>query len=177
MLDTLALTALLTQCVPAPSMKALTDIVRSASGAEPLVISTMQNGRPISVLAMSKDEAIALAMEARLAGHSVKVGLTGLDSRVLDRLGATLADAFDPCTNLRLTARLLADDPSALRSPMTARGVSHQPLHPKLREPAVSADLSSPEPPDEVNASPQVRAWDVYRRVPMNTTLIYAAPK
>lgn len=128
MLDALALTALIGQCAPGQAAAPLVAIVREASGFEPLVLSTIQSGRPLSVQALSKDEAVALAMEMRVAGQRTRLGLAGLDSRAVERLGLPVGDVFEPCTNLRVAARLLKDDPGALQPLGRKSGVPSPPL-------------------------------------------------
>jgi len=136
MLDALALAALIGECAPGQAAAPLVAIVREASGFEPLVLSTMQNGRPLSVQAFSKDEAVALAMEMRVA--------------------------FEPCTNLRVAARLLKEDPGALR-PLGRNGAPSPPPAPASAHVAPpTAPGSAPPDPEPIRDQPPVtRAWDV----------------
>lgn len=128
MLDALALAALIGQCAPGQSAAPLVAIVREASGFEPLVLSTIQSGRLLSVQALSKDEAVALAMEMRVAGQRTRLGLAGLDSRAVERLGLSVGDIFEPCTNLRVAARLLKEDPRAFQPLGRKNGVPSLPV-------------------------------------------------
>ena len=105
MLDALALTALIGQCAPGQAAAPLVAIVREASGFEPLVLSTIQSGRPLSVQAFSKNEAVAFAMEMRVAGQRTRLGLAGLDSRVVERLGLPLGDILGQKAPPRKNAR------------------------------------------------------------------------
>jgi type IV secretion system protein VirB1 len=162
MLDALALAALIGECAPGQAAAPLVAIVREASGFEPLVLSTMQNGRPLSVQAFSKDEAVALAMEMRVAGQRARLGLAGLDSRAVERLGLSVGDVFEPCTNLRVAARLLKEDPGALR-PLGRNGAPSPPPAPASAHVAPpTAPGSAPPDPEPIRDQPPVtRAWDV----------------
>jgi hypothetical protein len=175
MLDALTLTALIEQCAPSQAATPLVAIVREASGFEPLVISTLQSGRPLSVQAYSKDEAVALAMEMRVAGQRTRLGLAGLDIRAVERLGLSVADAFEPCTNLRAASRLLKEDPSALQPLGKKAGVPSPPLVAATvrvaQPPALPSAPSDPEPARD--QPPVARAWDVYGQARTSAALVY----
>ena len=179
MLDALALTALIAQCGPGQATAPLVAIVREASGFEPLVLSTIQSGRPLSIQAFSKDEAVALAMEMRVAGQRARLGLAGLDSRAVERLGISVADVFEPCTNLRVAARLLKEDPSALRAHARKNGAPLPPVTatsarvPQSTAPATA--LSEPKPTQD--PPPVTRAWDVYGQGNASAALVYPMPE
>ena len=55
-------------------------------------------------------DAITLASGLVAAGHSVDLGLAQINSGNLPGLGLTVADMFDPCTNLRAGSRILSGD-------------------------------------------------------------------
>lgn len=176
MLDAVAFAALVSQCLPGSPPSSLSEIVRQASGFEPLVILIVQNGKPISVRAPSKEDAIAFAAESRIVGQRVKVGLAGLDTRDLDRLGLSLGDAFEPCTNLRAAARLLGESPTASK-PVRSTGRT-------IRPERSGSDSALPErtPPSVTAASAEVpapqpaRSWDIYGQGRSSAALIYGAP-
>lgn len=179
MLDALALTALIGQCAPGQAAAPLVAIVREASGFEPLVLSTIQSGRPLSVQALSKDEAVALALEMRVAGQRTRLGLAGLDSRAVERLGLPVGDVFKPCTNLRVAARLLKDDPGALQPLGRKSGVPSPPVA------TASARMGQPSAPGSAQADPEpmrdqppvARAWDVYGQAKASAALVYPMPE
>ena len=114
MIDGIAFTELLDRCAPGAPGGELTAIVRQASGFEPHVISTGGRKR-VDIQAGSKAEAISLATELMIGGHRIRIGLAQIDSADLKRLGVSLSDAFEPCGNLTAAARLLKEDPQALK--------------------------------------------------------------
>lgn len=175
MLDVLALTALIGQCAPGQAAAPLVAIVREASGFEPLVLSTIQSGRPLSLQAFSKEEAVALAMEMRVAGQRSRLGLAGLDSRAVEKLGVPIGDVFEPCTNLRVAARLMKEDPSALQPLGRKSSLPSPPLaaaSPRAARSTASASVPSDQEP--MWAPPPVaRAWDVYGQAKISAALVY----
>lgn len=179
MLDAIALAALIGQCAPGQAAAPLIAIVREASGFEPLVLSTIQSGRPLSVQALSKDEAVALAMEMRVAGQRNRLGLAGIDSRALEKLGVPIGDVFEPCTNLRVAARLLKEDPAALQPLGRKTGVPSPPMaatSPRVAQPtALPSARSEPEPTRD--PPPAARAWDVYGQTKASAALVYPMPE
>jgi|FEC22Drversion2_1045045.scaffolds.fasta_scaffold00618_17 type IV secretion system protein VirB1 len=177
MLDAIALAALIGQCAPGQAAAPLVAIVREASGFEPLVLSTLQSGRPLSVQAMSKDEAVALAIEMRVAGQRNRLGLAGIDSRALEKLGVPIGDIFEPCTNLRVAARLMKENPSALQ-PLGRKSDLPSPHLTASSPPAArpTASGSVPSDPEPMQVPPPVaRAWDVYGRAKVSAALVYPA--
>ncbi|MCE4226363.1 lytic transglycosylase domain-containing protein [Methylobacterium sp. C25] len=175
MLDALALTTLIGECAPGQAAAPLVAIVREASGFEPLVLSTIQSGHPLSVQAFSKDEAVALAMEMRVAGQHARLGLAGLDSRAVERLGLPVGDAFEPCTNLRVAARLLKDDPGALQPLGRRKGVPSPPptATPAHGVPPTTLGSDQPVPEPTRDRPPVTRAWDVYGQAKASAALVY----
>lgn len=125
-LEGMALAALIERCAPGRPAAPLAAIVRQASRGEPLVIGMTQNGKPITIVAPSKEDAIAFVAEARVAGQHVRVGLAGLSTRDLDPLGLSLADAFEPCANLRAAARVLDASRPAAAVPQPERPALHR---------------------------------------------------
>lgn len=177
MLDAPTFAALVERCAAGQTPAPIAAIVRRASGFEPLVLTTIQSGKPLSVQAMSKEEGIALASEMKLAGQPVRIGLAGIDTRDLDWLGVGLGDAFEACTNISAAARLLIKNPNALqplaaasnpRSTRPARQEQQAP-QPSPDLPGETAELSEPR------VLPPPRAWDVYGRAGANSILVYGS--
>src|SRR3954468_18947460 len=107
-MDPTAFLALAGRCAPVTEPRQLAALVQRASGHEPSAIQFDNGpGGPIKLLGSSKSEAIQLASELVIAGHRVRVGLAGLDTRDLDKLGVSLADAFEPCSHLKAAVRLM----------------------------------------------------------------------
>ncbi|MDR3509253.1 MAG: lytic transglycosylase domain-containing protein [Caulobacteraceae bacterium] len=94
------------QCAPATPAAALVSIVRVESGFQPLTIRV--NGphpqvyRPASV-----PEAVSQAQALLAGGANLDLGLAQINSRNLEPLGLSVADAFDPCRNLAGAAEIL----------------------------------------------------------------------
>ncbi|MFL5143344.1 MAG: hypothetical protein ACJ8DP_08390 [Microvirga sp.] len=132
------------------------------------MISTVEGRKPITIQATSKPEAIGLATEMIIAGQRVRIGLAGVDARDLDRLKVSLADAFEPCLNLKIAARLISDDLRRLRSGVIA---AQRELRPQPKTVKVS-DQTSPTPSAEQRAA---RAWDVYGQGRQSPALIYGS--
>lgn len=178
MIEMAAVMTLIESCAPGAPAKPLIEVARDASGFEPLVLATRQNGRTLSVQAMSRAEAIALASEMKVAGQPVRLGLLGIDAREFDRRGLPLGEAFDSCASLRIGAELLAKDAKALtvgasreagrrlpsRGPAPGSARDDAPLKPAVSIPQVA------EPP-------QPRAWDVYGQAHANAALVYGGAK
>ena len=100
--------ALAAQCAPAVAPETLLSVVQVESRFEPLAIAV--NGAPrIAVEATSVDDAVAKASALIQAGRNIDLGLAQINSKNLSWLGLSLADVFEPCTNLRAAARILQD--------------------------------------------------------------------
>jgi type IV secretion system protein VirB1 len=100
--------ALAAQCAPAVAPETLLSVVQVESRFEPLAIGV--NGAPRIVVApTSVDDAVAKAGALIAAGRSVDLGLAQINSKNLSWLGLSLAEVFEPCTNLRAAARILQD--------------------------------------------------------------------
>lgn len=92
MMHPAAFIALVERCAPAAPVECPASVVRQASGCEPLAI-TFQSGKPLSVQATSEAEAIALATGMTIAGHRVRIGLAGRDTRDFAQLPRRLKPA------------------------------------------------------------------------------------
>jgi type IV secretion system protein VirB1 len=81
-------------------------VARVESGRDPLVIGV--NGpTPQRFTADSPAGAAALAERLIAAGRNIDLGLAQINVRNLAPLGLSVADAFDPCRNLRASAAVL----------------------------------------------------------------------
>ncbi|GAA5662150.1 type IV secretion system protein VirB1 [Ochrobactrum sp. 30A/1000/2015] len=93
-------------CAPSVATETLAGIVSLESRFEPFNIR-INSGPPLKQQPASKAEAIEVAA-ALVAGHQdIQLGLAGLGLDDLSRLNLTIAEAFDPCLNLKATATLL----------------------------------------------------------------------
>ncbi|MGP6191450.1 MAG: lytic transglycosylase domain-containing protein [Vulcanimicrobiaceae bacterium] len=104
----LALTQLLASCAPSVGVRTMSSIVTVESGGNPLAIHDNSDGR--SYLPSSREAAVALASGLIARGHSVDLGLAQINSANVAALGLTVQQVFDPCTNVRAGAQILAAD-------------------------------------------------------------------
>jgi type IV secretion system protein VirB1 len=96
------------QCAPTVAPETLLSVVQVESRFEPLAIGV--NGTPRIVVApTSVDDAVAEAGALITAGRNIDLGLAQINSKNLSWLGLSLAEVFEPCTNLRAAARILQD--------------------------------------------------------------------
>lgn len=102
-----ALTDLMTQCAPLISPVTMTAIIRQESGGNPYAIN--DNTVRLPVAPKTKEEAVVIATQRINAGHSVDMGLTQINSKNLKKLGLTVEQIFEPCTNLKASQSILLD--------------------------------------------------------------------
>jgi type IV secretion system protein VirB1 len=185
--------ALAGRCAPAIAPETLLPIVQVESGLDPLAIGV--NGQPRTVVtAASAADAIAKASALIAAGQSVDLGLAQINSRNLARLGLSVADAFDPCHNLRAAARVLQvgyvrsavvapDEQTALRTALSyyntgdpRRGFDNGYVA-KVTSIAIRRPPSAQTGPHRADIRPDVSptSWDVFARVPSAVFVISPA--
>ena len=86
--------------VQAPIVEA---IIQAESSGNPWAVNVnVRNGQaqPLLVPARSRDEAVAQATQLHADGYSFDVGLMQVNSANVSRLGVSIGQAFDVCTNL-----------------------------------------------------------------------------
>lgn len=101
-----AITVLAQQCASEVSTEAVVPLVVTESGGNDLSINVNRGPR---VRVGSVAEGAALARRYMAQGYTVDVGLAQINSANFARLGVTVEQAFDPCTNLRLASSLLQE--------------------------------------------------------------------
>jgi len=102
--------AFIEACAPNVHVDTVAAIIQVESAGDPLALnSNRSDGTAQRIRADELTEAVRLAMLEIKNGASVDVGLMQVNSRNLDRLGASLAQAFDPCTNIKLGAYILSE--------------------------------------------------------------------
>ncbi|PTQ58729.1 type IV secretion system protein VirB1 [Sphingomonas aurantiaca] len=99
-----AITMLAQQCAPEIATEAVAPLVVTESGGDDLAININKGPR---VRAASVADGAALVRRYMAAGYTVDVGLAQINSANFARLGVTVEQAFDPCTNLRLASSML----------------------------------------------------------------------
>ena len=102
--DVPAITALARQCAPEIATEAIVPLVVTESGGDPLAVNVNKGPR---VRAGSAVEGAAIARRYIAAGYTVDVGLAQINSANFARLGVTVEQVFEPCTNLRLASMVL----------------------------------------------------------------------
>lgn len=100
--------ALAAQCAPTVAPETLLSVVQVESRFEPLAIG-VNGAKRVLVEPTSVDDAVAKAAALIKAGRNIDVGLAQINSKNLSWLGLSLAEAFEPCTNLKAAARILRD--------------------------------------------------------------------
>jgi type IV secretion system protein VirB1 len=101
--------ASLQACAPAIHPVTLEAVIRVESGGNPLALNV--NGLRVQPPpARNAREAEATAERFIAAGYSVDLGLMQVNSRNLPALGLTVAEALEPCANVRAGAAILAAD-------------------------------------------------------------------
>lgn len=96
---------LLLACAPAVDPVTMSAIVKQESGGHPWSIND-NNGKR-SYRLKTKEEAVLKAAELISAGHSIDMGLAQVNSKNLRWLGLSIAQVFDPCTNISAGAKVL----------------------------------------------------------------------
>ncbi|WP_179958134.1 lytic transglycosylase domain-containing protein [Chitinimonas arctica] len=102
-------TLLIQQCAPQVALPTMQAIIRTESGFNPLAIN-VNGGSRLVRQPRSRDEAVTWAQWLMARGYSVDIGLMQINSANLRRQGLNAEQAFEPCTNLRLGATILADN-------------------------------------------------------------------
>jgi type IV secretion system protein VirB1 len=98
--------ALLLACAPEVAPATLQAVIAVESGGVPHALHV--NGLTPQPRPGSREEAIALARHYLDLGYSVDMGLMQVNSGNLARLDLSVAQLYDPCTNLSAGARVLS---------------------------------------------------------------------
>ena len=101
-----AITLLAQRCASEVATEAVVPLVMTESGGDDMVINVNRGPR---VHASSIAEGAALVRRYMAAGYTVDVGLAQVNSANFARLGVTVEQAFDPCTNLAVASTLLQE--------------------------------------------------------------------
>jgi len=95
-------------CAPSVAVADLAAIVQMQSDFDPYVIR-MTSGQVLEIQPKSLDEAVATGTSLVLKGEDIEMGLAGVTMETLNATGNGIKDAFDPCRNLQMTAKLWTD--------------------------------------------------------------------
>ncbi|UVD59966.1 transglycosylase SLT domain-containing protein (plasmid) [Rhizobium sp. Pop5] len=93
-------------CAPIVQVETLAGIISLESRFQPFAIR-INSGPPLAAQPASKAEAIEVATSLIADHQDIQIGLGGIGIEQLQKLKLSVADAFDPCLNLKATATLL----------------------------------------------------------------------
>ena len=113
-LEAAVLAALLQACAPNVAPETMVAVIRVESEGDPFRIG-INSGGVLRRQPTNAADAIATAMGLLQRGANFDAGLMQINSANFARFGLTPETAFDPCTNLRAGALLLADNYSRAR--------------------------------------------------------------
>lgn len=94
------------ECAPQIATETLAAVVSVESGFQPFAIR-INSDHPLADQPQTRNEAIEMATTLMAEGHDVDLGLGGINSGNLGRLGLSVSDTFDFCLNIKASAALL----------------------------------------------------------------------
>lgn len=98
-------------CAPANvAPQTIAAIIRVESGGDPLVLHVNAGAGGILLHPTGIASALAVVRRATSAGSSVDIGLMQVNTANVGKLGYTIAQMFNPCTNIRVGATILSAD-------------------------------------------------------------------
>jgi type IV secretion system protein VirB1 len=176
------LLALASQCSPSVAPETLVSVVRVESGFDPLVIG-VNSPAAEHIHPKSLPDAVATSTRLLAAGANIDLGLGQINSANLERLGLSIADAFDPCRNLRASGRMIeagylrahpqpGAEQAALQTSLSlyntgdpwrgfANGYVAKVVAAAVR---IVPALQPNQPTPAVSAPPSAPVWDVFAR-------------
>lgn len=104
----LVLSQLLDQCAPQVGRRTMAAIVQVESGGNPLLIRDNTLDRTFAP--QDARQGVVWAGQLLRLHHSVDLGISQINDANLPKLGLSVRDAFDPCSNVRAGATILASD-------------------------------------------------------------------
>ena len=93
-------------CAPQIATETIAAVVSVESGFQPFAIR-INTDRPLAEQPKTRAEAIETATTLIAEGHDIDLGLAGINSGNLGRLGLSVSDTFDFCLNIKASASLL----------------------------------------------------------------------
>lgn len=108
------LIALVDQCAPSVAHQTIVALVTHESKQNPLAVG-INGGTRITRQPQNLKEAVAITEKLISLGVSVDIGLAQINNANLKKLGLSVEQAFDPCTNLHAAEQVLhwCYDPAA----------------------------------------------------------------
>lgn len=93
-------------CAPQVATETIAAVISVESGFHPFAIR-INTDRPLAEQPKTRAEAIETATTLIAEGHDIDLGLGGINSGNLGRLGISVSDTFDFCLNIKASAALL----------------------------------------------------------------------
>lgn len=178
-LDLAAALALAASCAPQVEPLTLLAVAKVESGFDSLAIGVNGPGAG-SRKPGDRASAIREAKALIAAGRNIDLGLGQINVRNLHRLGLSVADAFDPCRNLKAAAQVLSEGfraspgapQAALRTTLSlyntgdrTRGLRNGYVAKVVEAAAQLAPAMSGAPSDNaVTLRPPPAPWDAFAR-------------
>lgn len=94
------------QCAPQVAVETVAAVISVESGFQPFAIR-INTDRPLTEQPKNRAEAIETVTILISEGHDIDLGLGGINSGNLGRLGLSVSDTFDFCLNIKASAALL----------------------------------------------------------------------
>ena len=94
-------------CAPQIATETIAAVVSVESGFQPFAIR-INTDRPLAEQPKTRAEAIETATTLIAEGHDIDLGLAGINSGNLGRLGLSVSDTFDFCSTSRPARRSLS---------------------------------------------------------------------
>lgn len=98
--------ALAQQCAPTVAIETISAVVSHESRTNPFAIG-INGGARITRQPVNLQEAVETATKLLGMGLSIDLGLAQINSANLNRLGLTVEQVFEPCSNLRAAETVL----------------------------------------------------------------------
>lgn len=95
------------RCAPGVPPETLAAIVAVESAGNPYAINISYQAQQLPRQPREFGEAVRIAKELMSAGKNISIGLGQINTVNFDKLGLTVEDLFDPCTNLRAAGIVL----------------------------------------------------------------------
>ena len=98
---------LVSRCAPEISPVTMRYLINIESGFQPFSLNINRKVQSQSLLFKDALSAMAMANKLIKQGENIDMGLGQINSTTMQRLGLSVADVYDPCTNLTASAEVL----------------------------------------------------------------------
>ncbi|WP_241640664.1 lytic transglycosylase domain-containing protein [Rosenbergiella epipactidis] len=98
---------LVSRCAPEISPVTMRYLINIESGFQPFSLNINRKLQSQSLLFKDALSAMAMANKLIKQGENIDMGLGQINSTTMQRLGLSVADIYDPCTNLTASAEVL----------------------------------------------------------------------